>query len=158
MLRKILSSLSAYGWDCVPALLVVWPEASQRWSQQPVGWGQILVRKWWPPGGLTPISVPRTAVISLFCHNESQLPPTFARDLLILVMSLLFSLYSGTHKTVCAPSKSGVSFPHPIVEFLQSNPADLQSQILWGFFLLPDPQAGESDVGLRTFTPIGELL
>ena len=115
MLRNILSSLSACGWDCVPALLVVWPEASQHWSQQPVGWGQILVRKWWPPGGLTPISVPRTAVISLFCHNESQLPPTFARDLLILMMSLLFSLYSGTHKTVCAPSKSGVSSPHPIL-------------------------------------------
>ena len=28
-LRKSLGSLSVDGWDCVPALLVVWPEASQ---------------------------------------------------------------------------------------------------------------------------------
>ena len=31
--------------------------------------------------------------------------------------------------------------------------------ILWGFLLLlPDLQAGKPDVGLRTFTPVGELL
>ena len=42
-LRKSLGSLSADGWGCVPALLVVWPEASQHWSLQAVGWGQALV-------------------------------------------------------------------------------------------------------------------
>ena len=39
-LRKSLGSLS--GWDCVPALFVVWFEESQRWSLQAVGWGQVL--------------------------------------------------------------------------------------------------------------------
>ena len=30
---------------------------------------------------------------------------------------------------------------------------------LWEFLLpLPDPQLGKPDVGLRTFTPVGELL
>lgn len=30
--KKTLGSLSAGGWGCVSALLVVWPEASQHWS------------------------------------------------------------------------------------------------------------------------------
>ena len=42
-LRKTLGSLSADGWGCVHLLLVVWPEASQHWSLQAVGWGQVLV-------------------------------------------------------------------------------------------------------------------
>lgn len=41
-LRKSLGSLSFDGWDCVPALLVVWPEVSQHWSLQAVG----SVRSW----------------------------------------------------------------------------------------------------------------
>lgn len=36
---KILSSLSVDGWSCVPILLVFWPEASQNWNLQTVGWG-----------------------------------------------------------------------------------------------------------------------
>ena len=31
-LRNSLGSLCADGWGCVPACLVVWPEASQHWS------------------------------------------------------------------------------------------------------------------------------
>ena len=38
-LRETLGSLSAYGWGCVPTLLVVWPEASQHQSLQAFGWG-----------------------------------------------------------------------------------------------------------------------
>ena len=41
-LRKSLGSLSADGWGCVPVQLV-WPKASQHWSVQAVGWGQVLV-------------------------------------------------------------------------------------------------------------------
>ena len=37
--KKTLGSLSADGWGCVPALFVVWPEASQHWSSW-VGPGQ----------------------------------------------------------------------------------------------------------------------
>ena len=36
-LRKTLGGLSADGWSCVTALLVVWPEASQLCSLQDVG-------------------------------------------------------------------------------------------------------------------------
>ena len=36
----------------VSALLVVWPEASQHWTLQVVGSGQVLVRKWWASGEL----------------------------------------------------------------------------------------------------------
>ena len=38
-LRKTSGFLAAAGWGCVPSLLVVWPEASQHWSLQAVGWG-----------------------------------------------------------------------------------------------------------------------
>ena len=41
--RKCLGSLSVNVWDSIPALLVVWLEASQHWSLQAVGWGQVLV-------------------------------------------------------------------------------------------------------------------
>ena len=55
------------------------------------------------------------------------------------------------------PSKCGVSaspWGSPVI-----NPTGLQSQMPWGFLvLLPDPQAGKPDVGLRTFTTVGELL
>ena len=41
--RKSLGGLSADGWGCVPALLVVWPEVSHYWNLQAVGWSQVLV-------------------------------------------------------------------------------------------------------------------
>ena len=70
-----------------------------------------------------------------------------------------FLLSPDTHTTFCVPSKSGVSVSLSPVEVLQSNPPCLQSLILWEFLLLlPDPQAGKSYVGLRTFTPVGGLL
>ena len=57
------------------------------------------------------------------------------------------------------PSKSGVSVSPSPVEVLQSVPTKLQSLILYEFLLLlPDPQVGKPDVGLRTFTPVGGLL
>ena len=65
--------------------------------------------------------------------------------------SLLFPLGPGAHKTLWASSKSGISVNPSPVEFLQSSPAGLQSQMLWGLLLLkPDPQTGEPDFGLRT--------
>ena len=38
------------------------------------------------------------------------------------------------------------------------NAAGLQSQILLSLLLMPNLQAGESDMQLRTFTPVGEPL
>ena len=73
--------------------------------------------------------------------------------------SLLSALGPGVLENLCAPSKSGVSVSPTPVEFPRSDPTGLQSQILWGLLLpLPDPQAREPDVGLITFTPVGELL
>ena len=60
----------------------------------------------------------------------------------------------GVHNTLCAPSKSGVSVSHSPVEFRQSSPTGLQSQMFWGLLLLmPDLQSGEPDMGLRTLIP-----
>lgn len=42
-LRKSLGCLSGDEWGCVPTQIDVWPEASQHWSVQAVGWGQVLV-------------------------------------------------------------------------------------------------------------------
>ena len=73
--------------------------------------------------------------------------------------SLLLPLGPEAHITLCVPSKSGVCVSPSPVEVLQSNPASLQSLILWEFLVpLPDPQVGKPDVGLRTFTPVGGLL
>ena len=63
------------------------------------------------------------------------------------------------HTTLCVPSKCGVSVSPSPVRVLQSNPASLQSLILWEFLLpLPYPQVGNPEVGLRTFSPVGGLL
>ena len=63
------------------------------------------------------------------------------------------------HEISCAPSKSGVSVSPNPVELLHSNPAALQSHMFWGLLLtMPDPQAGEPDLGLRTPTPMREPL
>ena len=70
-----------------------------------------------------------------------------------------FSLVPGAHETLCAPSKSGVSVYSRPVEVLKSSLAGLQSQMIWRLlFLIPDSQAWESDVQLRTLTPVGEPL
>ena len=50
--------------------------------------------------------------------------------------SLLLPLGPDAHTTLCVPSKSGVSVSLSPVEVLQSNPASLQSLILWEFLLL----------------------
>ena len=63
------------------------------------------------------------------------------------------------HKTLCVPSKSWVSVSPSPVELLRSNPICIQSQMLWGILLLmPDPQAGVPDVGLRTLAPMEKPL
>ena len=63
------------------------------------------------------------------------------------------------HETLCVPSKSRVSVASSRAELLHSSPAGLQSQMLWGFLLrMPDPQAGDPDMGLRTLTLVGKPL
>ena len=76
-LRNTLGSLSPDGWSCVPALLVVWPEASQHWSLWAVGWDQVLALKCRPPGSLLPVSAPQYIHHKCFCPwSDPQPPPT----------------------------------------------------------------------------------
>ena len=52
---------------------------SQYWSLQAVGWGLVLIRKWQPPRGLTPMNTPRTTVASVLVPAVSHsCPPTSA--------------------------------------------------------------------------------
>ena len=59
----------------------------------------------------------------------------------------LVLLGAGLHETVCFSSESGA--------LLSLGPVGFLGGLL---FPLPDLQAGEPDVGLRTFTPVGEIL
>ena len=122
-LRKNSGSLFADGWGCVSALLVVWPETSQHWSLQDVAWGQVLVRKWRPPGGLTPSSTLQNYCHQCFCpHSEPQLPPTSAGNPPIPAGDS----GPGSYEVIAFPpgsqctqnSKSGVSVSPSPVEFL----------------------------------------
>ena len=69
------------------------------------------------------------------------------------------SLGLGTLKVLLALSNNGVSVSPRPMEVLQSNSTQILGQIPWDFlFPLPDPQAEKPDVGLWTFTTVGELL
>ena len=167
-LRKSLGTLSVDGWNCVPALMVVLPEISQHWSLQAVGWGLILGPKCQPPGELAPMNTPQYLHHQCPCpQSEPHPPPTSpgdpprppGRSGLGSYEVTVFALGPSVHETLCASSKSGVSVSPSPVEFLQSSPTGLQSQMLWGWLpLLPDTQVGEPDVGLRILNPVGELL
>ena len=150
---RLYAVCPADGWCCVPALLVVWPEVSQHWSPQAVGWGQVLVRKLQPPWGLTPMSTPQNCCPHCLCPcSEAQLQPASTGDSPILAgksgsvsyeVTAIFPTSWCTRDLVCA-FQGGVSVSSSPVEFLWSNPTGLQSQILWGLLLLlPDPQSGE---------------
>ena len=85
-------------------------------------------------------------VSSLLC-GEPQPTPTSAGDPPTLAGRSRSASYGVTapsplgpdaHTTLCVPSKSGVSVSPSPVKVLQSNPANLQSLIVWKF-LLPLP-------------------
>ena len=70
-----------------------------------------------------------------------------------------FALRPSVHEALCVPFESKVSISPSPVGLLQLSPIGLQSQMLWGLvFLVPDPQAGEPDMELRTLIPVGEPL
>ena len=58
---------------------------------------------------------------------------------------------------VCPPRVESL-FPPVLSKSYSQIPLSLQSLILWEFLLLlPNPQVGKPDMGLRTFTPVGGL-
>ena len=59
-------------------------------------------------------------------------------------------------ESLCEPSKSRICFPQSCGASALK-PCLFQSQVLLGFLLpVPDLQAGEPDMGLRTLTPVGD--
>ena len=105
-------------------------------------------------------STSTTGVLVPTVIHSHSLPPqeTFQHQQVGLahasVKSLLFP-WVLVSRDLHVPFKSGVLISLSLVEFLQSGPTGLQSQMLWGFFLLiTDPQTWE----LRTFIFVGETL
>ena len=118
-------------------------------------------------GNFQESSIPGACATSVFAstvsHSWSLPPQETLQDpqvgLARLSCSHCFALGPSAHENLCVPSKSGVSISPSPAAFLHSSPTGLQSQMLWGLLLsLPDPQAGEPDVGLRTLTPVREPL
>lgn len=165
-LRTTLGSLSHDWWGCVLTLLVVWPEVFHHWNLQAVGWGKLLVPKWQPPGKLTLKRIPWVSTISVLVPRVSHRLP--------------LSPSEGPPRPIgrSGPrSYGGIALPlvpvhmkpcvllewdlFPLVLWSPSTQAPLafKAKLLWGLLLLmPDLQAGESDIGLSVLSPVREPL
>ena len=112
-------------------------------------------------------------VLQYICHQglcpqvELQLPPTSSGDSRRPAIRsgpgscqiTAFALGPSTCEILCAPFINEVSISPSPLGLLLLSPSGLQSQMLWGLmFPVPDTGAGETDMGLRTLTPVGELL
>ena len=163
-LSKTFLHLSADGWGWFPSLLVFWPEVTQHWSLPGLFSGAN--GGLWEgscQGVLPKFSAASVLVLTVRYSHLLSLQETLQHQQVGLVQSpmgsLLLPLGADAHTTLCVPSKSGVSVSPSPVKVLQSHPTSFQSLILQEFLLLlPDPQVGKPDVGLRTFTPLGGLL
>ena len=100
---------------------------------------------------------------SVYVQGETQLPPTSPGDpprpaggvAKAPIKLLLLPLVSVRVRFFCEPFSSEVSISCNSVEFLQSSPAGLQIQMLWGFlFPVLDPWARGPEVGLRILIPV----
>ena len=153
--------------EAVPTLLGAWPEASQHWSLQAIGWSPFSVPKWQPLGQLMPVSFPWGLYHQCPClHSQPQPTHTSPGDLPRPTGSSGSVSYGITalpwvlvHMKTCeCPLRVESVSPSP-AQLLLSSPAGLQSQVLWRLLLLmPDPQTGEPDMGLRNLTPMGRPL
>ena len=84
--------------------------------------------------------------------NLKQVCPRF-------LWSLCFAPGPCAHESLYALFKSRLSVSPSPMELLHTSPAGPQSQMPQGLLLpMPDPQAWEPDVGLRTLTSVGEPL
>ena len=84
--------------------------------------------------------------------NCSQVWPKF-------LWSLCLALGPSAHESLCVLFKNGVFISPSPLELLHKISNDPQCQILQGLLLpMPDLQAWEPDMGLKTLTPIGNSL
>ena len=96
---------------------MLWPGASQHWSLQAIGWSEVLVPKWQPPGELIPMSIPQYLSHQCPCpHYELKLTPTsgdYQRPIGVSGQCsykvTTFFLSPNVQGTLCVPSKNGVS-------------------------------------------------
>ena len=140
-LSKTLIHLSADGWGWVPSLLVFWPEVTQHWSLPgPFGGANGGLWEGSRQGVLPRTSAASVLVLTVRHSHPLPLQETLQHQQAGLVLSpmgsLLPPLGPDMHTTLCVPSKSGVSASPSPVEVLPSNPASLQSLILY-VVLLP---------------------
>ena len=174
-IRTTLHRLSVDGCGTVHTLLVVSPEASQHWSLQAVGWGQISVPKWQPVGELILSNIPWGLHHQCPCpHYGPQ--PTFTSPVepprpigrsgsgaygvtaLPWVPVHVKPCVHPPRVEFCFPQSCGAPAlkPHWPSKLNVLGPSKLN--VLGAPPLMPDPQAGKPDMGLRTFTPVGEPL
>ena len=84
--------------------------------------------------------------------NLKQVCPRF-------LWSLCFAPGPCAHESLYALFKSRLSVSPSPMELLHTSPAGPQGQVLCGLLLpMPDPQAWEPNMGLRTLPPLGESL
>lgn len=98
-------------------------------------------------------------------HSEPQPSPTSSGDSKTAGRSgpgshevTAFSVSWCAQELVCTLQGWSFCFP-PFYGAPAIKPCRPQSQVLWSLILQkPDPKAGDPDMGLRTLSPVGELL
>ena len=129
-------------------------------------------RSWWENGGLQEGScqsvIPWTTATNVFVPPESHSHPLPLQETLqyqqvclaqALMRSLLFSLVPGAHEILSAPFKiMSFCLPQSCGIPAVKPPWPSKTGSLGAPPPLPDPQAGEPDIGLRTFTTVVEPL
>ena len=104
-----------------------------------------------------------TSATNVSSPQWATLQETFLQDQLVglvqtLMKLLLFPLGPSVHKTLYVICRNRVPLSL-LVEFLQSSPISLQSQMLWGPLLpMSDSQTREPEMGPSTLAPVGEPL
>ena len=143
-LRMSLCSLSADGWDCVPAFFVFDLRYPSTGAYRLLG----LARSWccWPKQYLCFMersyswTLPQNSTTNIHVpwenHNHTTLlHETLSQDPQVgpaqVYAVIAFTLGPGTRETFCVPSKSGVFASPSPVELLQSSPTGHWSQMLW---------------------------
>lgn len=148
-LRKSFDRLSADGWGCIPTQFVVWPETSQLWSLESVGWRQVLLlmtqARCLPP---VRVHADEPPALQYFYHqylcpqdepplsspSQETLKTPTDRSCSGFYEVTAFALSVGVHELLCVAFKSGVCISPSSVKLLPLSPTVLQSQRLWRLF------------------------
>ena len=118
-LKKTFGNLSADGWVCVPSLLVMWPEASQPWSQRLLSgarfWCLQESSHQWAGTSATRVFILAMSQSPPYPYIHTLAPagypprPTCMSSIGSCEVTKFLGL--GMHETLCAPSKLEFLFP-----------------------------------------------